>query len=571
MRLFVVVALCTAMFGCGGGISTSASGILSGNFVDAPVKGLCYNASPSGLSGTTASDGGYQFKKGDTVSFAIPNDGSCSSTNAISLGAIVAVDPSETVNSLTHVLGLPNGRRIAEVLNALNLGSSTSMDITNLSIPTGQASRLAAYMNNGALPTGIADNGTLLQSVQAATTHPTGTAFILPVNPTTFNADVSTHLDVTLNRVTSTSTLNVSDIVGRLYFQADSNGKDASIGTLSSITQMMSVEPYDNTSSLGAGAAYNQIISVNGDIVNIRPDFKVTVLALDAQRVLYKSLRASVSGSGSLNFLAPITLSSVAGKRVTFEGADQCNGVMTEGVFDFNASGTVMTNAASTSGTFNVSTDSSLPGLLKMTNPRTGTTFYTGLGMGGSVGKAGSTMFWLTTALNPGGTVPTARDEMKPFGSFKIKANPLVVPICAQPSLATNVKMGTLTTATGSITVKRNGSSTTLQLGGSILTGDVISTPAGGGEAMLTFTDGSILYLGSDVRISIDSPWAGFMGSYAYWVSGFPLQGRRVTSLFGNISVIPLSDGCTFIEITAKGYCEITYGNKTGTVAGVRG
>lgn len=238
MKLLMVAVLGLALAGCGGGNNpTSVSDVLNGYFVDAPVKGLCYAASPSRLAGTTAADGGYQFKKDDTVSFAIPNEGSCTGPGAVTLGSIVAVDSLGTARNLTHVLSLPNGRRIAEVLNALNLGSSTAMDITNLSIPSGQINRLVSYINSGALPAGMSDNGTLLKSVQEGTTHPIGTVFTMPVNPASFNADVSAHLNVTLNGIASSSTINASDMVGRLFFQADSGGTNASLGMFKSAIQ----------------------------------------------------------------------------------------------------------------------------------------------------------------------------------------------------------------------------------------------------------------------------------------------------------------------------------------------
>ncbi len=42
-----------------------------GVFIDSPIAGITYNASPSGLSGVTNSDGEYEYEEGDTVAFSI--------------------------------------------------------------------------------------------------------------------------------------------------------------------------------------------------------------------------------------------------------------------------------------------------------------------------------------------------------------------------------------------------------------------------------------------------------------------------------------------------------------------
>ncbi|TXI81440.1 MAG: hypothetical protein E6Q40_13670 [Cupriavidus sp.] len=69
----------SALAACGGG----DSGILSGTFFDAAVQGLSYSASPSGLSGTTTSDGKFDYKAGDTVTFKL---------GSITLGSVPATE-----------------------------------------------------------------------------------------------------------------------------------------------------------------------------------------------------------------------------------------------------------------------------------------------------------------------------------------------------------------------------------------------------------------------------------------------------------------------------------------------
>jgi len=69
------LALSTLLLtGCGGGGGSSsgtASGSSSGILTDAPVAGVAYTTSPSGVAGTTDADGGYDFNPGDTVTFTL--------------------------------------------------------------------------------------------------------------------------------------------------------------------------------------------------------------------------------------------------------------------------------------------------------------------------------------------------------------------------------------------------------------------------------------------------------------------------------------------------------------------
>ena len=57
--------------GNGGGSTSPAAATLSGVFVDGPVQGLGYSATPSGLSGVTDANGQYSYRSGDMVTFNI--------------------------------------------------------------------------------------------------------------------------------------------------------------------------------------------------------------------------------------------------------------------------------------------------------------------------------------------------------------------------------------------------------------------------------------------------------------------------------------------------------------------
>ena len=53
----------------GGGGTPSVAAPLQGVFVDSPVQGLGYSATPSGLSGLTDANGQFNYNPGDTVTF----------------------------------------------------------------------------------------------------------------------------------------------------------------------------------------------------------------------------------------------------------------------------------------------------------------------------------------------------------------------------------------------------------------------------------------------------------------------------------------------------------------------
>lgn len=84
--------------GCGGG-GGSGSGATSGSGIltDSPVAGVTYNTS-SGVTGTTAADGSYNFNPGDTVTFTLGG------LDLGTVGATGIVSPLELANGDANVL-----------------------------------------------------------------------------------------------------------------------------------------------------------------------------------------------------------------------------------------------------------------------------------------------------------------------------------------------------------------------------------------------------------------------------------------------------------------------------------
>ena len=67
----LAIGACSSGGDGGGGGAPSAAAPLSGVFVDSPVQGLGYSATPSGLSGVTDANGRFNYNAGDTMTFTL--------------------------------------------------------------------------------------------------------------------------------------------------------------------------------------------------------------------------------------------------------------------------------------------------------------------------------------------------------------------------------------------------------------------------------------------------------------------------------------------------------------------
>jgi len=179
---------------CGGGDSSSTTASNSAALTDAPVKGVCYLAQPSGLFGATDAAGTYKFQSGDSVTFWIDTSGAgCTSTAATSLSTtginLGVVVPSSSVTGTTQqtfVLSLSAGPQVAEALQALNHGSTSAMDVSGITLAnTGSVvTNINSYISSGgatqSTPSAV---GSLFQGAQTAATL--GGSTITPALPIT--------------------------------------------------------------------------------------------------------------------------------------------------------------------------------------------------------------------------------------------------------------------------------------------------------------------------------------------------------------------------------------------------
>lgn len=145
-RLALAAALAATLSACNhddDDKSRTASPPMTGTFTDSAVQGLHYQASPSGLSGTTDAEGHFSYREGDTITFSL---------GGITLGSGVQADDtvtpqdlvgtasgSEAENITTNILVLlqsldadddpSNGIDVSAITSAMTTG--ISLDFTD--------------------------------------------------------------------------------------------------------------------------------------------------------------------------------------------------------------------------------------------------------------------------------------------------------------------------------------------------------------------------------------------------------------------------------------------------------
>ncbi len=214
IKHYLIILFSISIAACSGGGSTSSSTptapnstSLTGNFVDAPLKGVQYTATPSGLSGITDANGNYTYQAGDTVTFSIPNAAGL----AVQLGSTTPTTPTSGGNATTFVLNMPNGNQIAQVAQALNHSTSANtLDLSGISLNSTNTAVLNTYIatNGNVLPGGadptVTTNVTnTLAAVQSAAAFTSGATPTTPVT-SSFIDTVTTNLTTAISNIAST-------------------------------------------------------------------------------------------------------------------------------------------------------------------------------------------------------------------------------------------------------------------------------------------------------------------------------------------------------------------------------
>lgn len=182
-----------------GGSSTTTSTTVVGYLVDGPVKGVSYTCNPSGLNGTTSATGAFTCNSGDTVTFTLSVGGS-----SISLGSVAV--PNSTGTSVPVTM-LANGLQVAEILQALNHGTTTDMDVSGLTIPASVVAEINSYISSGgATLSGQASDDQFLAYVQGQISGVTTRTTPVTGSGTTFRENtVLPNLQTTLIGISSTN------------------------------------------------------------------------------------------------------------------------------------------------------------------------------------------------------------------------------------------------------------------------------------------------------------------------------------------------------------------------------
>lgn len=168
-RSLLVAFISVCLFSCGGGVGGSGSVTIPsiGHFVDAPVGGLTYSC--GALTGTTGSDGSFNYDSGTSCSFTIGNVTVGSVSAPPSDGNVTPYDLAGT----TRTDALNSGAvAVAQFLQSIATTNASGA----LVIPTSVTTALNSASATSLLSNGIPVNSTVLQNLVTAAT---------PSNPAT--------------------------------------------------------------------------------------------------------------------------------------------------------------------------------------------------------------------------------------------------------------------------------------------------------------------------------------------------------------------------------------------------
>jgi hypothetical protein len=402
----LILAACSGGSGSGSPGSSSTSTTppattYSGTFIDAPVQGLTWTASPSNLSGTTDASGAFSFQAGDTVSFSLGAGGSAT----VPLGSVQPSAPASG-NAQLFVLSLANGLQVAQVLQSLNHGTVDAIDVGGLTLQASDVTNLDNYIASGgtALPAGDTSDLQMLSSVQTDSNAASAGYRFLNPGGTSVSATV-TALQVTLSSLPASSATDLAAMVtgNVIFYQEIETG-------LSGIPSLAYDLDYFDASGSAAVVAANPgpgspnplvvgsgTYTASGNSLTLSTTSSGTTVT-DTMSISYADMLeglASLHGSdgsngvGSFVFLTTITPADVAGRTLNLSGSI---GICGAAAFQFvvAASGTSYTancqgQAAGSAGSGAIAAAATVPGVLTFTDSTTGNVIYVGLIAGGTV------------------------------------------------------------------------------------------------------------------------------------------------------------------------------------------
>jgi len=147
-RLLGCLIVFLLLTSCGGGggnsVSTFETPTLTAYYVDAPVKGLIYEASPSGLNGVTDERGAFNFKQGDHVSFYIDP------VNRIYIGKVQPVNGQIVIPAIANTFDSEvDSSLVYYILYSLDIAQlgSAFMDLSDLILNSSVAEKIRLFLS----------------------------------------------------------------------------------------------------------------------------------------------------------------------------------------------------------------------------------------------------------------------------------------------------------------------------------------------------------------------------------------------------------------------------------------
>jgi hypothetical protein len=167
-RLLVFLTITLLLTSCGGGggntVATFETPTLTAYYGDTSVKGLIYEASPSGLSGVTDDRGAFKFKQGDIVYFYIDP------INRIYLGKVSPVSEQVTIAPIANSFDSEvDASFVTVILYAFDkaLVGSNYMDFTDLIFSSTVSNKIKNILSRKETPNLIDDTWQGLADLQS--------------------------------------------------------------------------------------------------------------------------------------------------------------------------------------------------------------------------------------------------------------------------------------------------------------------------------------------------------------------------------------------------------------------
>ncbi len=162
LSLVFVLAACSSGGDGGGGGTPPVAAPSVGVFIDSPVQGLGYNATPSGLSGLTNASGQYNYLPGDTVTFNLYGR---------TIGVAVPAGPVVTALSVFNATSLSDPQVVNLSQLLLTLSGGAPAPGNPIVLPANAPPNFPATIDFTAAGFDTSFPGLTLVSEPTATTH----------------------------------------------------------------------------------------------------------------------------------------------------------------------------------------------------------------------------------------------------------------------------------------------------------------------------------------------------------------------------------------------------------------